>query len=165
MSKELQRKLDKSLGTLLLRCRDRVLELAQTDVEQVNHLNLTSEKRGASDVLTYKLPNMDGGIEVATSGQNSDSYITYTLNHCGTKVVLTGIPVGSAYTELQPYMQWELEVHDAHELFKTSHRVAADEFLGNSLAILLYTAHQRNVETTLNAQISFIELLTKSMEK
>ena len=37
--------------------------------------------------------------------------------------------------------------------------------LGNSLAILLYTAHQRNVETTLNAQISFIELLTKSMEK
>ena len=78
---------------------------------------------------------------------------------------MTGIPVGSAYTELQPYMQWKLEVHDAHELFKTSHRVAGDEFLGNSLAILLYTAHQRNVETTLNAQISFIELLTKSMEK
>ena len=159
MSKELQRKLGDALGTLLLRCRDRVLELAQTDVEQVNHLNLTSEKRGASDVLTYKLPNMDEGIEVATSGPNSDSYITYTLNHCGTKVVLTGIPVGSAY------MQWELEVHDAHELLKTSHRVTADEFLGNSLAILLYTAHQRNVETTLNAQISFIELLTKSMEK
>ena len=108
MSNELQRKLDDALGRLLRRCRDRVLELAQTDVEQVNHLNLTSEKRGASDVLTYKLPNMDGGIEVATSGPNSDSYITYTLNHCGTKVVLTGIPVGSAYTELQPYMQWEL---------------------------------------------------------
>ena len=165
MSKELQRKLDEALGSLLRRCRDRVLELAQTDVGQVKHLNLTSEKRGVSDVLTYKLPNMDGGIEVVTSGPNSDSYITYTLNHCGTKVVLTGIPVGSAYTELQPYMQWELEVHDAHELFKTSHRVTADEFLGDSLAILLYTAHQRNVETTLNAQISFVEQITKSLEK
>ena len=165
MSKELQRKLDESLGTLLLRCRDRVLELAQTDVEQVNHLNLTSEKRGASDVLTYKLPNMDGGIAVATSGPNSDSYITYTLNHCGTKVVLTGIPVGSAYTELQPYMQWELEVHDAHELFKTSHRVTADEYVGSTLSILLHTAHQRNVETTLNVQITFVEQITKSLGK
>ena len=37
--------------------------------------------------------------------------------------------------------------------------------LGNSLAILLYTAHQRNVETTLNAQISFVEQITKSLGK
>ena len=165
MSKELQRKLDESLGSLLLRCRDRVLELAQTGVGQVNHLNITSEKRGGRDVLTYKFPNKDEEIEVAASDPNSDSYITYTLNHCGTKVVLTGIPFGSAYTELQPYMLWELEVHDAHELLKTSHQVTADEFVGNSLAILLYTAHQRNVETTLNAQISFVEQITKSLGK
>ena len=37
--------------------------------------------------------------------------------------------------------------------------------LGNSLAILLYTAHQRNVETTLNAQISFVEQIAKSLGK
>ena len=37
--------------------------------------------------------------------------------------------------------------------------------LGNSLAILLYTAHKRNIDFTLKSNISFIELLTKSMEK
>ena len=40
MSKELQRKLDEALGSLLRRCRDRVLELAATEEYMLDHLRI-----------------------------------------------------------------------------------------------------------------------------
>ena len=49
-------------------------------------------------------------------------------------------------------LSWHLPLHAA-------------EYVGSTLSILLHTAHQRNVETTLNAQISFVEQITKSLGK
>ena len=165
MSKELQRKLDEALGSLLLRCRERVLELAQTSFDQINHFNVTREKRGASNVVAYSFPNNGGVVEVITSGPNRDSAITYRLTHSGRKITLSGMKVGNAVTFEPPYMQWKLFVQEGDETLEAWHRATQDECVASTLSILLNTVHQRNVDNALNGQIEFIEQVIKSLEK
>ncbi len=47
----------------------------------------------------------------------------------------------------------------------TSHRVAEDYSLASQLSLLPHRTHKRNIECTLKSNISYIELITKSMEK
>ena len=165
MSKELQRKLDEALGSLLLRCRDRVLELAQTNSNLINHFNVTRDKRGTINVVAYSFPNNGGVVEVITSGPNRDSTITYRLTHSGRKITLSGMKVGDAFTFVPPYMQWKLFVQEGDETLEAWHRATQDECVASTLSILLNTVYQRNVDNALDGQIEFIEQVIKSLEK
>ena len=65
----------------------------------------------------------------------------------------------------QTHFLWKLTVHNGKNPMVTSHRVAEDYSLASQLSMLLHRTHKRNIECTLKSNISYIELITKSLEK